>query len=228
MFYELYENVIKAYHENNNELFIAAARNWIEGTSENPFENREAHEYFFNANKSYRAWIRGGIDSRSAKVRMISNIRKIAEMGLPNPYDKNEKPKKIKKSIEIKMPEKDVTKEEQTEDMRVVMMAMAKAYNENDEVSFQQFTVHLMDIATENPFKQGSDEYNMFEEMYASYYRKPTNKRRLFVIAAQLCNLINNTPVERPQTVLGVLPEEKKNWFKFLHPWRKDDSSDSP
>ena len=219
MLYQLYENVITAYKNNNDHDFVVAACNWMEAAKNNPFEDTVVHELFFNAQKYYRNWRRQGIDMRSARRNMIALVKEIASHDLENPYPEQDEP----------------TKEEEVEDIRFVMMAMVKAYNLKNDVSFKQFVIHLMDISKENPFQEGSEEYKCFDEMMQMYNRVPPNMRRVFVVAENLCDIINYTEIdpheikkvinETPQKVLGVIPEEekeKKSWFKFLHPWKKE------
>ena len=103
-------------------------------------------------------------------------------------------------------------------------MSIVKAHNNNDEVNFKQYTIHLMDSIDENPFAEGTEEYDKFAEMKVAYSHH--NMRRVYVVCEQLCDIVNHTEVEtekKKQTILGVIPEEKekdRSWFKFLHPWR--------
>ena len=236
--YELYEQMVEAFKSNNDRLFAAAAINWIENVDENPFTDIELHQLFFNAKKYNRNWRRGGIDARSANRNMINICKNICAKNTENPYQKNEDTKKQKKKqtkqIKEEPKEEYFEKNEDIEiiqDIRYVMLAMAKAYNEGNEVNFQQFAVHLVDIATENPFEEGSEEYRVFAEMVRCYRKKPANIKRVHALAARLCEIINNTEVDKPkkviadppQKVLGIVPEEeKKDWHKFLHPWKKE------
>lgn len=86
--YELYDRVIAALKEDEGS-FNAAARNWIEGVDEAPFDNEEAKELFSRAKYYCAAWRSKGINSRISKLRMIECVRKIAEMELGNPYVKS-------------------------------------------------------------------------------------------------------------------------------------------
>ena len=234
MLYELYEKVLNAYKNGTKEEFSIAATAWVEHANENPYTNREAHLLFFNAKKYYRAWRNQGIDMRSAKRNMVACVRKIIEMELSNPYKKEKKEeKKIeepKKKATNKI--KDVKKEEpkQTEeDVRFAMLAMVNAYNLKDEERFRQAATHMIEIAKENPFKVGTEEFKCFDEMVESFQQH--NIRRLVVVAQQLCDIINYTEIEptkikkvkteEQETVLGVVPE-KKSWFKFLRPREKE------
>lgn len=86
--YELYDKVITALKADEGS-FNAAARNWIEGVDEAPFDNEEAKELFSRAKYYCAAWRSKGINSRISKLRMIECVRKIAEMELGNPYVKS-------------------------------------------------------------------------------------------------------------------------------------------
>lgn len=86
--YELYDRVIAALKEDEGN-FNAAARNWIEGVEDAPFDNEEAKELFSRAKYYCAAWRSKGINSRISKLRMIECVRKIAEMELGNPYVKS-------------------------------------------------------------------------------------------------------------------------------------------
>ena len=86
-----------------------------------------------------------------------------------------------------------------------------------------------MDMNVDNPFEEGTEEFELFNTMHLNWIKVPSNKRRTYVVGKQLCELINNTelePVKPKETVLGVIPEEKKSWFKFLFPWKKEGESD--
>ena len=86
--YELYDKVITALKADEGS-FNAAARNWIEGVEDAPFDNEEAKELFSRAKYYCAAWRSKGINSRISKQRMIECVRKIAEMELGNPYVKS-------------------------------------------------------------------------------------------------------------------------------------------
>lgn len=82
---ELYDRVLAALHEDESS-FNAAARNWIEGAEDAPFEDEEAKELFANAKHFCAVWRSGAINARISKRRMIECARKIAEKNLENPY----------------------------------------------------------------------------------------------------------------------------------------------
>lgn len=82
---ELYNRVLAALHEDESS-FNAAARNWIEGVEDAPFEDEEAKELFANAKHCCAVWRSGAINARISKRRMIECVRKIAEKNLGNPY----------------------------------------------------------------------------------------------------------------------------------------------
>ena len=80
-----------------------------------------------------------------------------------------------------------------------------------------------MDIADENPFTFGSNEYEMFATMKICYNN--SNIKRVISVGKQLFAQLNKIEPEK-QVVLGVLPDEKKSWLKFLFPWKKEGGSD--
>ncbi len=98
--YELYERVLSAINEDDG-TFNAAARNWIEGSEDAPFEDNEAKELFSMAKIACAAWRNKAINGRVSKLRMIEYVRKIVEKKLPNPYSVKTKeyginPEKVK------------------------------------------------------------------------------------------------------------------------------------
>lgn len=86
----LYNKVIETHKAGDENMFAAAAKNWICEAEEAPFEDAEAKELFSKAKRNYRIWKSGAISSRVSKLRMIECVRKIAEKNLPNPYIKPE------------------------------------------------------------------------------------------------------------------------------------------
>lgn len=239
MSYELYKNMVDTYNK-NEYAFEAAALNWVETAETNPFEIKEARELFFKAQKYCRNWRKGGIDSRSSKRNAVNCVRQIAAMGIAYPYELIEKEEEAKKDLEYKKQleqeqkqkelEEDKLQQESEEDVQFVLFNMVKLYNENSN-EYKQYAVHLMDITLENPFEEDTPEFYKFEEMKEVSGKH--NMRKLHLLAAELCEIINKVEIKEqseeeikePMKVLGVLPEEekeKKNWFKFLHPWKKD------
>lgn len=95
---ELYDKAMHAYTD-PNETFNAHARNWIMAAEDAPFENAEAKELFYQAKRYCRIWMSGAINARISRLRMFECVGKIAEMGLPNPYPKEE-PEEIKEETE--------------------------------------------------------------------------------------------------------------------------------
>ena len=231
--YELYEQMMEAYNAKNMQAFEIAARMLVDNDFPNPFpDDTIEHNLFFKAKRYRMKWRAGGIDMRSSRRNMMAMMRQIAERQPPNPYTKEE-PKKVKEEPKIEQPIKEeIAKKELTEDVMYLMSCMVKAYNKNDNDEYEMYVTHLMDIAQENPFLLGTNEYEMFSVMMTCYNRVPPNKRKTFVVGKQLCDLINNTElypekVEKPkQTVLGVMPDEKKSWLKFLFPWKKEGEQD--
>jgi len=228
--YKTYEALMRG------ENFEANARNWMDANLPNPFEDgTEAHKLYFKAHQYCVRWRRGGIDCRSGKKYMFNTIHKIIDMGTPNPYSPTDtfQPKEIpvvkKEQPEMKIIEEpEISNEELKEDTQYLLYCMVNAYNEKNESSYEMYVSHLMDMPIENPFKLGTDEYELFSIMKTCWTKNPPNKRRSYVVGKQLCDLINNTEVEpeKPKTILGVLPEEKKSWFRFLFPRKKEGESD--
>lgn len=87
--YELYEKVLEALNGDEG-TFNAAARNWIEGADNVEFNNVVANDLFWTAKRYCAIWRSNAISSRISKIRMIECVRQLAEMGLPNPYQKEE------------------------------------------------------------------------------------------------------------------------------------------
>ena len=240
--YEIFNKMMDAYNTKNQREFEAYARMLVDNDYENPFPmNTIEHKLFFKAKQYCRKWRACGIDMRSSRRNMIEMIRQIAERKPENPYtqeikkevkreSKKQEPKKQEVKKEIKKETPKETKEED-EDIRYVMAQMVDAHNHEDNEAYEMYATHLMDIAKENPFLLGTDEYELFSTMKACFDRKPPNMRKVFVTGKQRCSLINNTVLEEKpkETILGVVPDEKKSWLKFLFPWKKEgESDDSP
>lgn len=84
--YELYEKVLEAYKTDDEGLFTAAARNWIESAEEANFEDDEAKDLFASAKRHCSIWRSKAINARVSKGRMVECVKRIAELNLPNPY----------------------------------------------------------------------------------------------------------------------------------------------
>lgn len=235
--YELFDNLVNAKNSNNDNDFKFYAIHLAEVSKRNPYEkDSEEARIFSQLHGQYLGYSDGRVGNKAAVNNIVAICKTLLSVNSSNPYKKEavkEEPKKEpQKKIVKEEPEKvEITKEELKEDVNYLLTSMVNAYLRDDNVSYEMYVTHLMEIANENPFLMGTDEYEMFSTMKACYTHNPPNKRRTFVVGKQLCDLINNTElypekVEK-KTVLGVLPEEKKSWFKFLHPWRKDDSDDS-
>ena len=93
---ELYDKVIEAYRSGDENLFNAAARNWIEGAENAQFNDPELNDLFDKAKRCCNAWRNKAINGRVSKIRMINCVRAIAEKGLANPYNPNEKIEEVK------------------------------------------------------------------------------------------------------------------------------------
>lgn len=92
--YELYNKVLASVNMDEG-TFNAAARNWVEGCDNAPFEDEEASDLFNTAKMACAAWRNKAINGRVSKIRMIECVRKIAAKNLSNPYDPNEKEKEV-------------------------------------------------------------------------------------------------------------------------------------
>ena len=239
MNYELFENLVNAKNSNNDKDFKFYAIHLAEVSKENPYEkDTEEARIFSQLYGQYLSYSGGRVGDKAAVNNIVLICKRLLSVNSVNPY-KKEEPKKVEEVKVIEQPKKEetveepaeITKEELKEDINYLLANMVNAHLRNDNVSYEMYVIQLMEIADENPFLIGTDEYEMFSTMKACFTHNPPNKRRTFVVGKELCDLINNTElypekVEK-KTVLGVLPDEKKSWFKFLHPWRKDESDDS-
>lgn len=242
--YKMFESMLNAQKENNETEFIFYAIQIVGACKENPYtKGSQEALIFYPLHGYYVAYESGRVGDRKAKLNIIDGMKAILKINPNNPFDpneieiKNERPvKKVENPKQEETPERFEKNEdiEVIQDIRYVMLAMVKAYNEGNTVNFKQFAIHLVDIAEENPFMEGTEEFNIFAEMVMVYRRKPSNIRRVHVLAEKLCEIINTTEIypekiqkKEKKTVLGVLPEEdKKSWFKFLHPWKKEGEND--
>ena len=185
--YELYEQVLAAYKSGDERAIAGAGINWLSASAEDPFTQEEARGLYFKAKRYYLKYKAAGIDMRSSRRNMISCVKQIAALNLPNPYKKKEQKKiepKVEKKQEKKEPEvkPEITKEELGNDVKYLMACMANAYNRGDNASYEMYVTHMMDIAEENPLLLGTDEYELFSQMMATYKRNPPNKRKTFVV----------------------------------------------
>ena len=232
--HDLFNEMMEAYNAKNMQKFEIAARMLVDNDLPNPFpDDAVEHNLFFKAKRYRMKWRAGGVDMRSSRRNMMAMMRQIAELQPENPYPAEE-PKRAEPKEEVKEEpiKEEIAKQEEKEDVMYLMSCMVKAYDKGDEAEYEMYVTKLMEAAKENPFLLGTNEYEMFSTMITCYKRNPPNKRKTFVVGKQLCDLINATElypekVEKPkQTVLGVLPEEKKNWRKLLFPWKKEGEQD--
>ena len=109
--YGLYNRVLETMGGDEG-TFIASVRNLVEAVDEVSFNNEEADELFGKAKNCCMLWRKGAINGRISKRRMVEYVRKIAEMGLPNPFDPNE-PEPVVEEPVVEAPavEKEVVKE---------------------------------------------------------------------------------------------------------------------
>jgi len=245
--YRLYQEMLDGYNSNTEVIFAHGARCLMALNPESPFTmDTTENEYFGQMQLNYERWANKGIDTNVSYRRLISAAKELCALVKENPFtydeveakEEEEQKKKELEALKRKDTSKEIKKsdevsdEEHKEDVNYLITRMANACLLNQEASYEMYVIHLMDTAIENPFKFGSDEYELFSIMKACYTHNPPNKRKTFVVGKQLCDLINFTEVEpkkieKPkQTVLGVIPEEKKSWRKILFPWKKDGGQD--
>jgi len=87
--FALYEKFIDTYKNGTNSEFEAAAFNFISAEPENKFEG-EGAELLFKAGIMYRRWRTQSISCKHARKEMFVLLKQLADMDLPNPYDKPE------------------------------------------------------------------------------------------------------------------------------------------
>lgn len=77
----MFEKILEAYREGDNNLFEARVRNWLSEELPCPF-NTDSPEYvlYSKAVFAYRRWRKNGISSRYAKVQMVEYVREIAKL----------------------------------------------------------------------------------------------------------------------------------------------------
>ena len=133
---------------------------------------------------------------------------------------------------------------------------MLDNFNGND-ILFETGVSYLFSLKPENPYKEGSEEYRLFNKLSSLCFTwqkggvdSKVSFRRMIAFAKQFCELVNENPFtyvpeesvvekpaikeeqvaeekpveqpqavekivnEAPETVLGVVPEEKKSFFK--------------
>lgn len=155
--YNIFRDMKKAYANGDISGVEQYARCWMQLAPENPFTyNTPEYEEFFQMQKCYTIWIRGDIDRKINRRRMVQHARQLCELNPKQPYvfDK-------KADQEEKVKEK-----------------LAQQQREQE--------------------KQDSSSVEEVEEIVQE---------------------------AKKETILGVIPEEKtekKLWYRFLHPWRKE------
>lgn len=98
--FALYEKFIDTYKNGTNSEFEAAAFNFIAAEPENKFEG-EGAELLFKAGIMYRRWRTQSISCKHARKEMFVLLKQLADMDLPNPYDKpeEEKPETVEPEV---------------------------------------------------------------------------------------------------------------------------------
>lgn len=108
--FALYEKFIDAYKNGTNSEFEAAAFNFISAEPENKFEG-EGAELLFKAGIMYRRWRTQSISCKHARKEMFVLLKQLADMDLPNPYDKPEEEEVIEHEPEVVEPEPETVEE---------------------------------------------------------------------------------------------------------------------
>lgn len=108
--FALYEKFIDTYKNGTNSEFEAAAFNFISAEPENKFEG-EGAELLFKAGIMYRRWRTQSISCKHARKEMFVLLKQLADMDLPNPYDKPEEEEVIEPEPEVVEPEPETVEE---------------------------------------------------------------------------------------------------------------------
>ena len=108
--FALYEKFIDTYKNGTNSEFEAAAFNFITAEPENKFEG-EGAELLFKAGIMYRRWRTQSISCKHARKEMFVLLKQLADMDLPNPYDKPEEEEVIEPEPEVVEPEPETVEE---------------------------------------------------------------------------------------------------------------------
>ena len=217
----LFKTMKEGYAEGNNDVVEQCARCWMQLATENPFTyDTPEYEEFFQMKKCYTIWSKGYVDQKINRRRMIQHAKKLCELNPKQPYVYDKKAdQEEKKQLEEQRAQEKI-QSEKAEDVQYVLKLMNEAYLANNDASFEQYALHLMEISTENPFVLGSNEYELFSVMKTCYSN--SNYKRMYIAAKQLFGILNKTEEEpEKQVVLGVLPE-KKSWFSSLFSRRKE------
>lgn len=237
--YLLFNKMMEGYKNQRYDAVENAAHCWLMFNPENPFkQDTQEYEVFFQMQRCFTIWRNGDINARINRKRMVEYAKQLCSLDPAQPYkyNKSEEERERKQAKEAekqaekaKEQEKEPTKEEKQEDINSLLDDMTKAYKESNENDYEMYALHLVDVVEYNPFILGTDEYELFSTMKTCYAHRPQNLKRLFAAGKELCSLLLGEDKTEKQTVLGVIPNEKKNWLKFLFPWRKegeiDDSS---
>ena len=109
--FALYEKFIDTYKNGTNSEFEAAAFNFISAEPENKFEG-EGAELLFKAGIMYRRWRTQSISCKHARKEMFVLLKQLADMDLPNPYDKPEEEEVIEPEPEVVEPEPETVEPE--------------------------------------------------------------------------------------------------------------------
>ena len=228
--YTYFNNMMNGYANNNIDTVEQNVRCWIQIAPENPFQyDTPEYEEFFQIKRCYTIWSRGDVNGRINRRNMVKHAVALCALNPKQPYtyDRKAEQEDLKKQEIVRKEELRLRKE----NIFMLIDNMKEKYISDNKVEFENSVFALMQKAEDNPFEFGSDEYEQFSLMLNSYKRNPINKTRLLECAEKLCKILTHREEpkkvinEEPKTVLGVLPdekEEKKSWFKFLNPWRKD------
>ena len=85
--YKIFNDLTKAYKENNYGSIEQAARCWMQLTSENPFiYDTPEYEEFFQMHRCYEIWAKGAIDQKINKRRMVQHAKALCALNPKCPY----------------------------------------------------------------------------------------------------------------------------------------------
>ena len=100
--YELYEKMLAASRDHNEDLVAVVGSNLLAQKLDNPFQqNTKEHELYFTASLYYTRWRNNGIDARSSRRRMAEALNKLAALNVPNPYSQPAQERPAKEDLFI-------------------------------------------------------------------------------------------------------------------------------
>ncbi len=85
--YKLFKDMKEGYTEDDIDKIEQCARCWMQLNPENPFVyDTPEYEEFFQIQKSYTIWVRGDIDRKINRRRMISHAKALCALNPKQPY----------------------------------------------------------------------------------------------------------------------------------------------